>query len=269
MITDWDDAYANGAYIEGAEVLPGQWDVAAKGYRDDLIEQDRAHLELAYGPDKRQRLDLFRPDGPAKGLCVFVHGGYWIDFDKTSWSHLARGGVENGWTVAVPSYRLAPEVSLTDIAQDIALALDFLSDRVTGPVVLSGHSAGGHLVTRLISENSPLPDAMISRIQTVVSISGLHDLRPLMKTAYKDKLHLTDDIVLTESPALISPVGKSNVFSWVGGLERPEFIRQTLLLAMTWTKSEAVIEPGRHHFNIIDGLADPESPICKTLYQSH
>lgn len=269
MITDWDDAYSNGAYIEGADAMPEQWSVAAKACRAELSEKDRAHIHLPYGPDNRHRLDLFMPEGDPVGLGVFVHGGYWVDLDKTLWSHLARGGIETGWAVAIPSYRLAPDVSLSDIADDIARALDYLSERVTGPVALSGHSAGGHLVSRLVSENGPLETTMLNRIQTVVSISGLHDLRPLQKTAYREKLHLDDETAHSQSPARQDPVETTNVYSWVGGFERPEFIRQSLLLARAWNNCEAVVEPGLHHFNVIDGLSDPNSPLCRTLYQSH
>ena len=55
----------------------------------------------------------------------------------------------------------------------------------------------------------------------------------------------------------------------VGAGERPEFIRQNALLANIWTGLGAqtctVEEPGRHHFNVIDGLADPHHAIVQTL----
>jgi hypothetical protein len=65
------------------------------------------------------------------------------------------------------------------------------------------------------------------------------------------------------------PLEGVRVHAWVGDLERPEFVRQTTLIANVWTGLGAdmaqTIEPGRHHFNVIDGLADPESPLIEAV----
>ena len=66
----------------------------------------------------------------------------------------------------------------------------FAAGRIAGPVRLAGHSAGGHLVTRMICRDSPLEPVLQGRLEQVVSISGLHDLRPLMKTAMNATLRL-------------------------------------------------------------------------------
>jgi arylformamidase len=74
-----------------------------------------------------------------------------------------------------------------DIAREIATAISFCAGEIAGPIRLTGHSAGGHLVTRMISgEPLLLPDAVLKRIAGVVSISGVHDLRPLMRTDMND-----------------------------------------------------------------------------------
>src|SRR3546814_5563195 len=57
------------------------------------------------------------PISPA-GLAVFVHGGYWMAFDKSSWSHLAAGAVARGWAVALPSYTLCPEARISDRSEE-------------------------------------------------------------------------------------------------------------------------------------------------------
>src|SRR5262245_20780462 len=103
-------------------------------------------------------------------------------FDKSSWSHLAAGALQRGWAVCLPSYTLAPAARIADIARQVAAAIRFAADRVEGPLRLAGHSAGGHLVTRMVCAESPLPDEFRSRIGHVVSISGVHDLRPLLRT---------------------------------------------------------------------------------------
>ena len=152
----------------------------AQAYRDALQGSGRATLDISYGERARNRFDLFAPEGRPKGLVVFVHGGFWKALDKSFWSHLARGSVESGYAVAMPSYTLCPAVRISEITREIAAAVARAAAMVEGPLFLTGHSAGGHLVTRMISATSPLPDAVRARISHTVSISGLHDLRPLM-----------------------------------------------------------------------------------------
>jgi arylformamidase len=269
MITDWDDAYANGKYIEGGDSFPAKWMAAAQAYRDLLSAQGRARLDVRYGPGPRQILDLFLPLSKPRGLAVFVHGGYWLAFDKSSWSHLARGAVEAGWAAALPSYRLAPEASVAMITRDVAQAVSHVASMIAGPIRLAGHSAGGHLVTRLACRNSPLGETVQHRIERVLSVSGVHDLRPLQRTAMADKLFASPSEAEIESPALLEPVPGTRLVCWVGGNERPELLRQTDLLANIWhglgAETQAVHEDNKHHFNIIDGLTSTDSPLARTF----
>ena len=231
VIKDWDDAYSNGAYIEGADEYPPRWAKKAAAFRDEMLAEGRATIDVAYGADAREKYDLFLPAGQPKGLAVFVHGGYWMAFDKSSWSHLARGAVDNGWAVILPSYTLAPDAHLAKMTTQISSAIAHAGAKIEGPIRLSGHSAGGHLVTRQICVQSPLLGDVQKRIEKVVSISGLHDLRPLMKTKMNEKLYLDDDEAQSESAALQHPVDGVELMCWVGADERPEFLRQNQLLA--------------------------------------
>ena len=98
-ISDWDDAYANGSNIARGDRWPEAWVKPAEAFRNALSSAGRAKLDLAYGDRPRNRMDLFLPDGSPKGLVVFVHGGYWLQLDKSFWSHLAAGP----WSTAMPS----------------------------------------------------------------------------------------------------------------------------------------------------------------------
>jgi acetyl esterase/lipase len=267
MIVDWDDAYANGPHIDEAESYPALWTSKAASFRTEL--GGRAELDIAYGDGARQRFDLFHPTGVPTGLALFVHGGYWKAFDKSTWSHLAKGAVENGWAVALPSYTLAPDARLTDMTGEIARALSAAAERVDGPVSLAGHSAGGHLVTRMLCRNAPLGKTLRARIRQVVSISGLHDLRPLMKLEMNQVLRLDDAEAVMESPALQYPVEGARLTCWVGADERPEFLRQNDLLANIWTglgaETKAVRVPAKHHFNVIADLEDRDSALTQSF----
>ncbi|MGJ4955196.1 alpha/beta hydrolase [Bradyrhizobium sp. HKCCYLRH2015] len=270
-VKDWDNAYANGPNIAGGERWPGLWVAPAEAYRTALAGQGRARLDIAFGAHERQRLDLFLPEGTPKGLVVFVHGGYWMRLDKSFWSHLAQGPIARGFAVAMPSYRLCPEVGIADISGDVAQAVAKAMDEVAGPVALTGHSAGGHLVTRMICRGAPLSPERQARITSVVSLSGLHDLRPLQRTVMNDTLHIDEATALRESPALLAPIDGVKVTAWVGGAERNEFRRQAQLLANIWIglgATTAYVEaPDQHHFDVIDDLADAESGLVKALVE--
>ena len=268
-ITDWDDAYANRDHIPGADAFIERWPQEAAAFRARLRAEGRARLDVSYGSAARQAYDLFLPPATPRGLVVFVHGGYWRAFDRSIWSQFAAGPLERGWAVAMPGYTLAPEVAIGDIVAEVTRAVGAAAADVPGPVRLSGHSAGGHLVTRLICRDGALPGDVLERVEHVLSISGVHDLRPLLRTAMNADLRLDPDTAAAESPALLAPVEGARVTAWVGGDERPEFVRQTTLLANIWTGLGAdmaqVIEPRRHHFDVIDGLLDPHSDMVNTL----
>ena len=268
-ISDWDNAYANGVNIPRGEAWPDAWVEPAKIYRDRLGAGGHAKLDMPYGDGERHRFDLFMPKASPKGLVVFVHGGYWMRFDKSFWSHLANGPVECGYVVAMPTYTLCPDIRIGCIVAEIGKAITTIAGQVDGPIHLTGHSAGGHLATRMIAADSPLPAAVRARIANVVSISGVHDLRPLMRTGMNATLKLDEAEALAESPALLRPMPKARLTCWVGAGERAEFIRQNELLANVWVglgaMTQKIEEPDRHHFNIIDGLADPNHPLTRTL----
>ena len=263
---DWDDAYANSAHVPGSDRLPALWAERAAAYRASL---GAFRPDIAYGPGERHRLDLALPDGDSNGLVVFVHGGYWMRIDKSSWTDLAEGARSHGWTVALPSYTLTPAARISDITAEIAAAIAAAAALVSGPIRLAGHSAGGHLVTRMLCDDGRLEPAVYNRIASTLSISGLHDLRPLLKTRMNETLGLTMEEATLESAALCLPRGRSPVTAWVGGDERPEFIRQAELMANIWTGFEVptrlVVEPGLNHFSVIEGLKDPSAQITMSL----
>jgi arylformamidase len=253
---DMDRAYANGAFIAGAEAYPPKWEAAAAAFRAGL--GGRARLGLAYGGAARQRFDLFLPEGTPKGLLVYVHGGYWLAFGRETWSHLAAGGLARGWACAMPSYTLAPEARISDITVEIGRAVDAAAGMVAGPVVVTGHSAGGQLSARMGCVGAPLS----AKIARVVPISPVAELAPLMATAMNDKLQITEAEAALESPARVALRDGVSAHVWVGGQERPAFLWQARLLSEHWDCAWSVAA-GKHHFDVIDDLADPGSGLME------
>lgn len=271
-IADWDDAYANWPNIAGGERWPQAWIDRAAAFRERAAATGRVRPDIAYGPRPRNLVDLYAPQGAAKGLVVIVHGGFWMRLEKSFFSYLAAGPLARGYAVAMPSYTLCPDTRIAGITAEVGTAIALAAGLVEGPIHLTGHSAGGHLVTRMASATSPLPDAVRGRIGSVLSISGVHDLRPLMATGLNATLKIDEAEALAESPALLRPLPGTRLTCWVGGTERSEFIRQNALLASMWkglgAATACVEEPDRHHFNIIDGLADPDHPLTRALLEA-
>ena len=267
-ITDWNDAYDNFGHIENAKEYPAKWASLAKEFRQQMSSLGRAQLDVSYGDAERERLDLFHPKGVTKGLAVFAHGGFWKAFDKSSWSHLAAGALARGWAVCIPSYTLAPQARISQITQQFATAIESCANLVKGPLRLSGHSAGGHLVARMMCEDSPLSANYRTRVEHVVSISGVHDLRPLLLTRMNEVLGLDEAQAIGESVALNRPLSQCSITCWVGEDERPAFILQNDLLANIWAglgaRTASVYAVDKHHFNVIEDLIDPSSDLTNT-----
>ena len=259
---DMDRAYQNGPFIPQGAEYPGRWTAAAAAFRAGMGA--RARLDLPYGPGARQALDLFLPEGAARGAVVFLHGGYWHMFGRESWSHLAAGPLARGWAVALPSYTLAPEARLGAMTREIGAAVTMVAGLVAGPVVVTGHSAGGHLSARMACADAPLPAHVAARVLRAVPISPLAELEPLMATQMNATLKIDTDEAAAESPARLARRPGCAVTVWVGGQERPAFLWQARTLSEVWACPWQV-EPDRHHFDVIDGMTDPQSPLVNAL----
>lgn len=265
---DWDDAFANMAHVAGSEKLPQVWTQRAAAYRASGVRVDQ---DIAYGAHTREQFDLVWPDETPKGLVVFIHGGFWMRLDKSYWTDFAEGARAQGWAVCLPSYTLAPDARISHMTQQIAAAIEAAAALVNGPIRIAGHSAGGHLATRMICTDTPLTADTLARVAAVQSISGLHDLRPLMHTKMNDTLHLDAREARQESAVLHEPARAIPCCAWVGGGERPEFIRQSDLLAQMWrgldTHTDCVVDGQHNHFTVLEGLRRADSPITLNLIE--
>ena len=252
--SDPDRDYANGDFIAGAAEYPARWAAKAAAFRAGLGA--RARLGLAYGPGGRQMLDRFDPVGAVRGTVVFVHGGYWKAFDRGMWSHLAAGPLARGFAVVMPSYTLAPGARIAAMTAEIAEVCRRAGGR--GPVVVTGHSAGGHLAARMGCADQAVP------VARVVPIAPLTELEPLRATAMNAVLGIDAAEAAAESPARLALRAGVAAHVWVGAEERPAFLWQARVLSEEWG-CPWTAAPGKHHFDVIDDLDDPGSALCDVL----
>ena len=260
-----DIDYVNVDFIPDGAGYPERWQEKARAFRETEAAIGRARLNVAYGAGARQKLDLFHPAGKPDGLVVFVHGGYWKRFDRSVWSHFAGGLTTAGWAVAMPSYTLAPEARIREMGVEIARAIETAASFVPGPIRLTGHSAGGQLVARVVCRDMALNPEIRARFEKSVPISPVSDLRPLRDTSINEALNLDEAEAASESPALHT-APDIPVSVWVGAEERPVFLDQARWLAEAW-EAEHRIAPGCHHFDVIDGLCDAGSPLVRSILE--
>ena len=263
---DYEAEYNNRTRIPEHPSLFAGWAKDAAAWRERHPPRS-----IPYGPGARNRIDLFEGYG-AGPIFVFIHGGYWQAFDGSSFSHLARGLNAHGISVAIPSYDLCPDVTIDQIIRQMRNASRELA-RLGRPLVIGGHSAGGHLAACMLATDWPAFDASLSPdlVIAAYSISGLFDLGPLLKTSVNHAMRLDQASARAASPLFWVVPRQGSLDAVVGGNESAEYFRQSREIVEVWgaaglpTRFGAV--PGANHITAIAPLADPGSPMVSRLKQ--
>jgi arylformamidase len=261
---DYEVEYNNRARVPENPALMAGWARDAAAYRDE-----HAPRTVAYGPGHRNTIDIFAGDdhGP---MVVFIHGGYWQALDGSSFSHCARGLNAHGISVAIPTYDLCPHVSVDDIIQQMRAAARELA-RLGHSLVISGHSAGGHLAACMLATDWAAYDASLPRdlVVAAYAISGLFDLVPLVGTSINKALRLDAAAAKAASPLFWKPPVGGHLDAVVGGRESAEYFRQSQTMVEHWGGAGVTTRFGMvsdaNHFTAIAPLADPNSPMVRRL----
>lgn len=235
----------------------------------------QAWSEIAYGKHPRERFELF-PGRPGGGLFVFIHGGYWRALAKETFSFVAAPFVARGVTVANLEYPLAPEVGMSGIVAaalrgvHAALSAGIVCGADLRRVVVSGHSAGGHLTAAALDPGRYVAGMEGFSLAGVVPISGLFDLAPLAQVALNDTLGMDALEAERLSPIHAARAGLAPVIAAVGADETPEFQRQSAdfvaALREAGSEARALKVPGKNHFTVLDALADPASELTQAAF---
>ena len=261
---DYEVEYNNRARVPENPALMAGWASDAAAYREL-----RAPRSISYGSGPRNTIDLFSGDGKGP-IVVFIHGGYWQALDASSFSHCAGGLNAHGIDVAVPSYDLCPQVSVDTIIQEMRAAAGELA-RLGRPLVISGHSAGGHLAACMLATDwrglaASLPKELVI---AAYSISGLFDLVPLVETSINKALQLDAVTAEAVSPLLWKAPAHGSLDAVVGGEESAEYFRQSRIMTEAWAAAGLPTRygtlAGANHFTAIAPLADPASPMVMRL----
>lgn len=232
-------------------------------------------LDLRYGPGPLETLDLFLPVGKPRGTLMFVHGGYWRALDKSDHSFVAGPFVEEGIAVAVQNYDLCPQVTIATIVDETRRCVAWLAregaKHGANPtnIVVAGHSAGGHLAAMMLATPSSGFGFERHPVAGAVSLSGVHDLAPMVQFSFNADFRLDDAQAARLSPALLPVAPRAPILAAVGADETSEFLRQAQLLWDAWPANRPagadapLAIPGRHHFSVVYDYADAQSLLTR------
>jgi len=237
------------------------------------IERYQPKRGLRYGPNARETLDLFVPAGTPRGTFVFVHGGYWRAFGKDDFAFVAPPLVEQGIAVAVIDYDLCPAVTVATIVDECRRALLWVAGEGTrhgagGPTVVGGHSAGGHLAAMMCVTDWAAWGAERAPFVGALTLSGVHDLAPMVDFSYNVDLRLDAAEARRLSPLEHPLRTDARLLVACGADETSEFRRQSQLIWDAWPAVRRPVAgplfiPDRHHFSVVLDHADPDSALTR------
>lgn len=241
----------------------------------DAIVALAPRRDVRYGRGPQETLDLYLPSGAPRGTLAFVHGGYWRALDKADHAFVAPPFVAQGLAVALINYDLCPQVSIGDIVTETRRAIAFLQREAVrlgvaaAPLVVAGHSAGGHLAAMLLA--TPAADLCVPAhpVRGAVSLSGVHDLVPLVHFSYNVDLRLDAAQARALSPVYMQARTDAPLLLAVGSDETSEFLRQTDLMWHAWPGNRPRGASGplriahRHHFSVVFDYADAASALTQ------
>ncbi|MDZ7714311.1 MAG: alpha/beta hydrolase [Rhodovibrio sp.] len=277
---DWDRARLD-AEVNLRARWPEHADFIERWARDSAAVRGRRHglIDLAYGASPGERLDLFPvPDAERAPLLAFIHGGYWQALDKGHHSDLAPAFVDRGIAFASLNYDLAPKARIGDMIGQVQSALAYLHDHAgrlgldPARIFVAGHSAGGHLAVSALDRAWPASRGLPrDLVKGGLSLSGVYDLEAMRLSYHQAVLALDADDVAAWSPRRAPPQDAGPLLVAVGGQETNEFLLQQDEFLAAWRaaglRARAVDLPGRHHFDVVETLADPAHPLHAALVQ--
>lgn len=266
---DYEKEYDNRGRVPEHPEIFVRWEKESADYRGSR----GAELGLAYGPSKRQTIDIFpAANGDAKApLALFIHGGWWRSLHPSMFAQVARGPNARGVTVAVAGYDLCPNVAIAGIIEQMRNACLFLWRRKRQRIAVYGHSAGGHLAACMLAQDwkAFASEAPADLVPAVYAISGMFDLAPLLHVSQNADLRLDEAEARRVSPLHWKAPSGRTLDAVVGALESSEFLRQSRIIVDDWgargVKARYEEIAGANHFTVVDPLSHADSALSKRI----
>ncbi len=259
-----DRAYDNAAAFPDVP----QWRVIWQERSAAVPIHTETSLDVPYGPAPRQKLDVFpygRGDAPT---VLFFHGGFWSRNGKDTFRYIVRGIHAAGCNAVFVGYTLAPDARLDHIVQEARDAVAWVGAHATDlklarrPLIVIGWSAGAQLAAMMMGE---------PQVGAGIGVSGVYDLAPMRVGSMNDALHLDEDEVRRNSPALHLPAKAGPFIVAYGARELQAFQKQSRDFHAAWTghglDGALLAMPGHHHHSALDELYQPDGSLTQRLWQ--
>lgn len=238
-----------------------------------LTPTDRAEQTgqgLAYGPEPRQRLDLYAPPQGAKGapVAVFFYGGTWESGRRQDYGWVGRALAAEGFLTLAPDYRLYPEVTFPTFLEDGAAAVAWAVANAAAHggdpshIVLIGHSAGAYNAVMLGLDRRYLEAAGVepTRIRAVAGLAGPYDFLPLEGETVRGVFGVAEDLAATQ-PVNLADGQAPPTFLATGDSDSVVLPRNSQALAEALrgqgVSVETKIYPGLGHAGVLLALSRP------------
>ena len=192
----------------GAEQTPRVSAITAETIKRPAAKVIR-DVEYAHPDDKALRLDIYPADDQdhPTAAIVWFHGGGWHGGDKGAYV-MGQWFTKYGFTLVSVQYRLTPRASWPAQIYDCKAAVKFLRAHAkkynidASRIGAMGSSAGAHLAMLLGTsggivalEGTPRNAEPSSRVQAVVSLSGVSDLAAWHATGVRHTADTPDSIL--------------------------------------------------------------------------
>jgi acetyl esterase/lipase len=245
------------------------------------------HLDIAYRDDKdadpiRHKLDIYTPKGQKDfPVLMFVHGGSWKSGNKTMYAAVGNTFAKQGIGTVVINYRLSDskgKAKHPDHIKDVASAFAWVHANIgkfggrNDRIFISGHSAGGHLVALLATDESYLKEHKLglNNIRGVMPISGVYEITPGF-FAFVEPFGKDADICKAASPMQQVKTKHPPFLICYGDRDFPTIdkMSESFCKKLTDGKCEAraLKVDSRNHLSIILQLAlDSDDPCTKAMF---
>lgn len=241
-----------------------------------------AALELPYGRDARQRLDLYRPAdlrGPAP-MLLYVPGGGFVAGDKNMgqgfYANVGGYFAAQGFITAVMNYRLAPTSPWPAGSEDVAGAIEWLAReaaRWSGDadrLFVVGQSAGAAHVAGVLFD--PAFERAASRIRAAVLMSGFYQAQSPMRPGPLAYFGADESAYANRSPASLVREGHAPVLLTAAEFDPAGMVRQTLLLADRLIELDGQCPPlmlhrGHNHVSTVLSIGTPDDDVGRALLE--
>lgn len=278
-MNDLPDPFMIRAHVPHWEASVADYGAASQAARRGLPSR----LNVSYGEHADEKLDLFFPHDVRAGLAVrpihmFVHGGYWRSFSKDDYSFVADSVTALGAIAVIVDYSLLPGARMATLVDQVRRAARWLSGHAgefggdPTAISASGHSAGAHLASYLVCCGPQEPAREPSPVRSVLLVSGIYDLAPLIRSFLQPEVHLTDEEVARWSPATARPRAEADVRIVVGARETPPFLEQAQELSDRLREARSRVAhsviPSEDHMTIVRELGRPGTPCAALLKET-